>query len=120
MTTHTLTKDDLSQFYGTEVWYRHSLVKNVLYTEGVRYVAEHGGAYWLIDLIAFHQAATAVRAEPFQLWILTVQPNGTAGLTCQDGNGVAVYGIEIDYTDFPLNEIKFYFTDSVLMLPSEY
>ncbi|WP_425606571.1 DUF6876 family protein [Prosthecobacter fusiformis] len=26
----------------------------------------------------------------------------------------------IEFTDFPLDEIAFYFTDNVLMLPSEY
>ena len=41
-------------------------------------------------------------------------------LTCDDGNGRVVYAKRIDYTDFPLPEIKLYFSDSVLMLPREY
>jgi hypothetical protein len=53
--TKTLTNDDLIQFTGTEYWYRHAVVRDVLYTDGVKYVAQTGGAYWLIDEIAFAQ-----------------------------------------------------------------
>jgi hypothetical protein len=31
-----------------------------------------------------------------------------------------VYTKEIKYTDFPLDEITFYFTDNVIYLPSEH
>lgn len=46
-----LTEGDLAQFIGSETLYQHPGF-NVRYTEGVRYVAEHGGAFWLIDAIA--------------------------------------------------------------------
>jgi len=32
-------------------------------------------------------------------------------LTCEDGNGHAVYSIKIEFTDFPLEEIILYFTN---------
>lgn len=120
MTKHTLTHSELAQFTGTTVWFRHSLAKNVHYTEGVRYVAEKGGAYWLIDLIAFGQSEALVRAEPFQLWVLKVRENRTAHFSCEDGNGKEVLSILIEYTDFPLDEIQLYYTDTVILLPSEY
>jgi hypothetical protein len=41
----TLTADALRQFSGSETWYRLSLNRNVLYTEGAEYLAEQGGAY---------------------------------------------------------------------------
>lgn len=40
MTKKTLTKADLAQFTGTEFWYRHNLARNILFTDGVKYVAE--------------------------------------------------------------------------------
>jgi hypothetical protein len=120
MTTKTLTKADLAQFTGTEHWYRHGLVRNLLYTDGVKHVADAGGAYWLIDEIAFAQRfETAVAAQPFQLWKLTVK-HGVGVLTCEDGNGRRVSCKRIEYTDFPLPEISFYFTDNTILLPSEY
>jgi hypothetical protein len=55
MTTKTLSKSDLAQFTGSDNWYRHSINRNVLYTDGAKHVAEHGGAYWLLDEIAIIQ-----------------------------------------------------------------
>mgnify|MGYP000863103850 CR=1 FL=1 len=116
-----LTANALRTFTGTEHWYRHPLVRNVLYTDGARYVAEQGGAYWLLDAIAFAQkAVVAVAAEEFQLWKLTVQTDRSARLICEDGNGGVVFSKAIDYTDFPLPEIDLYFTNGVILLPSEY
>ena len=54
-TRKTLTHADLVHFTGTETWYRHPLNKKVLYTDGAQYVAEAGGAYWLLDEIACAQ-----------------------------------------------------------------
>lgn len=120
MTTKTLTEADLAQFTGTEHWYRHGLVRSVLYTDGVKHVADAGGAYWLIDEIAFAQRFdAAVAVQPFQVWKLTVR-GSAAVLICEDGNGHKVSCKRIEYTDFPLPEISFYFTDSTILLPSEY
>ena len=55
MTTKTLSTSDLAQFTGSENWYRHGINRNVLYTDGAQHVAEHGGAYWLLDEIAIIQ-----------------------------------------------------------------
>ena len=116
-----LTTNALRTFTGTEHWYRHPLAPGVLYTDGARYVAEAGGAYWLLDSIAIAQKfSTAVAAEGFQLWKLTVGDDRTVLLVCEDGNGRRVYAQAIDYTDFPLPEITLYFTNDVILLPSEY
>ncbi len=44
MSEKTLSKADLAHFTGSETWYRHGLVRNVLYTDGAQHVAETGGA----------------------------------------------------------------------------
>ena len=116
-----LTKADLGQFTGTEYWYRHWAVRSILYTDGAKYVADTAGAYWLLDEIAFAQKGNKqVAAEAFQLWKLNLRPDHTATLICEDGNGNVVFTKQLEYTDFPLDEIKFYFTDNVILLPSEY
>jgi len=121
MPDNTLTAADLLQFTGTEQWHRHGIVRDVLFTDGAKYVADQAGAYWLLDEIALAQrGSNCVAAEAFQLWKLTVNPDHTATLSCEDGNGNAVYSKEIPYTDFPLPEIALYFTDGVILLPSEY
>ncbi len=80
----------------------------MLYTDGLQYVAEHGGAYWLIDAIVFAQAIPTVVAEQFQFWILAVSSDHTATLACEDGNGKVVHTQKIP------------FTNNVILLPSEY
>ena len=83
----------LSQFTGSEHWYRGCINRRVLFTDGAKHVADSGGAYWLLDEIALAQLhVKAVAAERFQVWTLKadiVRHTGT--LTCEDGNGNTVF-----------------------------
>ena len=120
-TIKTLTKADLDNFTGSEHWYRHAINRKVTFTDGAKYVADAGGAYWLIDEIALIQPYDkAVAAQEFQVWKLTVRPDRTATLTCEDGNDNEVFRKEIEFTDFPLDEITLWFANGVIYLPSEH
>ena len=121
MTTDTaFTAEELAQFTGTANWYRHPLARTVLYTDGVKFIAERAGAYWLIDEIALSQLGEpALKGEEFQLWTLLVDAHA-AVLRCDDGNGGRLLEKRIEYTDFPEPGIRFYYTDGVIMLPGEY
>ncbi len=46
-----LNAEALAQFTGSQEFYRHALSGGCNYTEGVQYLAEAGGAYWLLDAI---------------------------------------------------------------------
>lgn len=115
-----LLEQDLNQFTGTDQWYRHGLVPKMLYTDGVRYFAENagGGAYWFLDIVA---------TELFQLQskvgfvVITADvAESKAQLYADDGNDNVIWQREIEYTDMPTGKWKFYLTDNVLLLPSEY
>jgi len=108
---------DLSQFYGTEGYYRHSFTQ-MDYTDGVRYFAEQAGAYWFLDIVS---------SEYFMLMrdlgFITIDlhsENGKADITVTDGNNKTLAKKHIDITDCPDGLYKFYFQDGVLMLTSEY
>jgi len=120
--TKTLTAADLRQFTGSENWYRHGLVRNILFTDGAKYLADRGGAYWLLDEIALAQRYDKrVSGEKFQFWKLAVNLDQHTGvLTCDDGNGNIVCTKQIPFTDFPLPEVQLYFTNNIILLPSEY
>jgi hypothetical protein len=119
--THPLRAEDLRLFTGTEHWYRHPLAREVCYTDGARHVAQAGGAYWLLDEIVIAQKYEAkVRGEGFQVWTLKVGQDASAVLACEDGNYNEVYRKKLEYTDFPLPEITLWFTNGVILLPSEY
>lgn len=119
---------DLAYFTGTEDWHRYSIAPFTL-TDGVKYVADEAGAYWLVDIVMSWQFDERVAREPFQVWKLVLDSTGTgATVYCEDGNGneIRVKSSEIGlpqkigFTDFPLPEITLWLTDNVLMLPSEY
>jgi hypothetical protein len=111
---------DLAQFCGTETHWRHR-TSRLTYTDGVKFLAEKAGAFWLIDLVASHQTAR-LRREEFQIWTLAVDRDKRpmAVATCQaDTNATVLVRQEIEYTDFPLPSVKLYLEDRVLMLPGE-
>ena len=119
-----LREFDLIQFCGSSEFFQH-WSKRLVYTEGVRYMAEHGGAYWLIDAVASYQPDKRIASRSdlvdFQLWELAVAEDKSATLTMRgDSDQPAVITQEIPFTDFPLAQIKFYVCNGTLMLPSEY
>jgi hypothetical protein len=119
--TKTLNKADLSQFTGSEQWYRHGINRKVLFTDGAKFVADKAGAYWLLDEIAIIQPHDKrVAAEGFQVWKLAVKADKSGVLTCEDGNGHVVYTKSIEYTDFPAEGVTLWFTNDTILLPSEY
>lgn len=114
---------DLECFAGSDNWYSH-WTRRGTYTDGVKFLAEKAGAFWLIDEIFGRQIYPAVRAEEFQVWKLIVK-DSAAQLSCgngnrdKEGNWIIVHKAEIKFTDFPLPEIKLYFENRVLCLPRE-
>jgi hypothetical protein len=109
----------LAMHTGSESVFRH-WTRRIVYTEGVQDLAEQAGAYWLIDLIASWTLDPKVQTEEFVVWKLTVKPDHTALAVAEDGNGNELARQEIEYSDFPLQEISLYLTDNTLLLPSEY
>ena len=119
-TTKTLNAAELAQFTGSENWYRHGINRAVLFTDGAKYIADQAGAYWLLDEIAIIQPHNKrVAAEEFQVWKLTVKPDRTAILACEDGNGRTVFKKTLEYTDFPAERAELWFENNTIYLPSE-
>lgn len=119
----------LGHFTGTEALNRWSpLFRRTLLTDGALYVAENGGAFWLLDAIASHQpkAMKNERLRKFQIWELKVNhKSGHAVLTCREDSDVKpAITQRINYTDFELDQIKFYVEfdgeHQTIMLPSEH
>lgn len=104
---------------GSENFYRDKITK-ILYTEGVKELAEGCGAYWLIDLIICHQTNKAVRQEPFQVWDLNRVGENQFFITCSDGNGKDLTSQVIPFSDFPNDLATIWLVDDCLMLPKEY
>lgn len=121
---------ELSLFTGTEAYHRLSFLhpKNFVTTDGIKFLAQKAGCFWLVDEIAFAQQIPIIKNDEMlqcmQFWKLKVHDNSSAILTCSRDEGDIVYKKEISFTDFLLDDVMLYLqTDdkySVLMLPSEY
>jgi hypothetical protein len=114
-------QNSLQQFTGSEECYRH-WSKRFIYTEGVKFLAENTNSYWLLDAIASYQPHIKnQRLKEFQIWQLEKHSDNSATLTCiEDSDIPPAIKQEIEYTDFPLQKVKIYLTNQVLILPSEY
>lgn len=110
---------NLSQFIGTEKYYR--ITHRHLLTDGTKYLAENAQCFWLMDAIASHLPKQY--DDYFAVANLTVK-NSSAQLTLDDGNGNVFAQQFIEYTDFPLSELKLYCAFDgeywIVMLTNEY
>lgn len=125
--------DQLRNFTGDLQRWHHPLFRKLIYTPGVRHLAERAGAHWLLDAVASwlgsEKFVAAVRQDSrvgeIHFWRLEVTARKSAVLTAVADAGEAPF-IEqvIAFTDFPLAEISLYVqfdgTHWTLMLPSEY
>jgi hypothetical protein len=120
MTNKPFHPDELLHYTGSTLWYRHFLCKWILYTEGMKFLAERVGAYWLIDEIVFAQKAkSSLPKQHLQIWKISVQ-NHSAVLECIGKDDAILYTKRVPYTDFPLSEFTVYYCNNTIMLPSEY
>lgn len=125
--------NELQCFTGDLERWRHPLCRKLIYTPGIKYVAERTGAFWLIDAIASWlpspQFRSAIRRDSriseIHFWKLAVADDRSAVLTVVADTGEEpLIRQEIEFTDFPLAEIDLYCAFDrehwTLMLPSEY
>ncbi len=109
---------ELRQFTGDIQRYQHPLNPRVLYTPGVKFLADTAGAYWLIDAIASwigsHQFNQALqqdeRLQWLHFWYLNVElASNKAVLTARADQGVRPFITQnIPFTDFPLEQQTLY------------
>ena len=112
-------QSELSQFISTEKLYR--ITHRHVLTDGTKYLAEQAKCFWLMTLIASY--LTRSYDDYFAVARLVVK-DSSAVLTLDDGNDTVFATQQIEYTDFPMNEIKLYCSFDgeywVIMLTSEY
>lgn len=114
----------LSQFASSDSLHSHPspLTEAFEYTDGVKFLADQAGAYWLLDLIASWQkrARRDSKLRDFQLWEIRVDTAKRRGVViCLRDAGDEAFRQHLPLTDFPLPSVKLYLENGVLMLPSE-
>ncbi len=120
--------EKLQQFTCPARYYRHWESK-MIFTEGIKYLAEKAGAYWLINtigLIAELHRRELIRHKVFRL-DLQVHDNGSGSIIVTAEDNLTIKEVLIEEIDFPLANITLFLTlgcspktQAVLMLASEY
>lgn len=119
-------RNALSQFIGTQHYYRYSpLFRHTLLTDGVKFLADEAGCYWLIDMIGSHLSSVPA-TESFVVARYAGTPNGSGLFSLTDDiparKTYATQGVT--HSDFMLDEIVLYVQRReagwVVMLRSEY
>ncbi|HYK01296.1 MAG TPA: hypothetical protein VE974_06040 [Thermoanaerobaculia bacterium] len=111
----------LAAFTGTADYHHHETA-SFSYSDGVKFLADEAGAYWLIELIASWQKRCR-KDRPLrtsQVWELRVDLETKSGvLVCLRALEDEVFRISLPFTDFPLAFMRLYLENEVLMLPGE-
>ena len=109
----------LAMHTGSEHIYRH-WTGTLRFTDGVKYLGDEAGAYWLIDNIAWASMTAKLADQDFVFWKLQVHADRTATLSAEDGDDRVLLSQPVPWTDFPLEEVRLLVTNNTLLLPSEY
>jgi len=114
-------KSSISHFTGTAPYIWNPFT-GLIHTDGIEHLAQRAEAHWLVsDIGAVFRYHPKVKGIPFQLWMLSVDDDNKAVLTCrEDCDTPIIYEQNYVYIDFPVGTWKMYLIDGVLMVPSEY
>lgn len=105
---------------GTERCHKYSLIPGFsAITDGVLILAEAAECFWLLDVIGSHQSNRKLD-KSFQVWKLIVDTRNASAVVQGFNDMELIVTQEIPYTNFPLEELKLYLMDGVILLPAEH
>lgn len=118
-------KTELQQFSGTIDFHRHSFFSHSTYTDGIQHLCEQANSYWLLDVI-FSYLPDIIKDKDY-FYVITLKKSEGNSFVFKIENEVTKLSIrqEIEYSDFPLDEITLYLAYNgeqlgyTVMLPSE-
>lgn len=128
-------QQNMSGFNGSQEFFALGFPnRNVYVTEGIKYFAAHAQCWWLITDLACYLPTILRSSKPNydklknkQFWKLKTAADGSALLTCGDGDGNnAIITQKYTSTCFPPNvEVQVWLfrnseKDFMVLLPSEY
>lgn len=112
--------DLLNNAVCTEKYHKFSPIPGFpLITDGVLALAEAADFYWLLTVIGSHQRNEKLDPS-FQVWKLTVHTETSSAVVQGYNDTTLIITQEVSFTDFPLEEVKLFLMDGILLLPSEY
>lgn len=118
-------EQNLKHFTGTEM-YHYIPILRTRFTDGLKYLATTADCYWLISDASVIAKSLKNRSK----WVtidfkrLSADKQDYTGYEAEivysDGNDNILETHRYNATDFPLDELRLFFVNDTLMLPSEY
>ena len=118
-------KEGLQHFHGTEMFYQIPLLRT-RFTDGLKYLANAADCFWLITDTSVIAKSLMNRSEFITIDFkrLSEEKQDFTGYEAEiiytDGNDNILEKHGYRVTDFPLDELRLFFVNDTLMLPSEY
>lgn len=118
-------KAELQHFCGTEMFYKIPLIKT-RFTDGLKYLAHEAECFWLITDVSVIAKSLSNRSHFITVDFKRLSEQEQEEKQCEaiikysDGNGNIYETHRYNVTDFPLDELRLFFVNNTLMLPSEY
>lgn len=111
--------DLLREHNGSDEYYKHGL-SNLHYTSGVQAACTSFKCYWFLDVVMSYQTKKFQEANEFQVWKLVRKKDNEFIAICEDGNDNKIITQIIEFSDFEHDNLTFWFTNRIVILPSEY
>lgn len=95
---------NLNQFTGSASFTRYNMFTKDVASEGVMYLAEEMGAYWLLDSLT---ACFINLKEKHDFLVIKLKPIHSHGMQIllEDGNENLWYTHEVEFTDFNFSKV---------------
>ncbi|MCM4168404.1 hypothetical protein KCTC52924_01976 [Arenibacter antarcticus] len=117
--------EGLQHFHGSEIVFQLPLLKTK-FTDGIKYLAHAAECFWLVTDTSVI-AKSLMNKSRFITIVFkkcSEQEKENLGyeatIVYSDGNGNIYETHKYNITDFPLDQLRLFFVDDTLMLPSEY
>ena len=88
---------------GASAYYQH-FTKSLLYTSGIKEMADALKCHWLIDIVASYQVSGKLRDIPYQTW-KAVAEDSKAVVRCFDSSEIPIVEQDVKFTTLPDGEI---------------
>tara|TARA_R110001583_G_scaffold49447_4_gene154869 strand:+ start:2180 stop:2560 length:381 start_codon:yes stop_codon:yes gene_type:complete len=117
--------EGLQHFHGSEMFYQIPLIQT-RFTNGLNYLAQVAECFWLITDTSVIAKSLMNKSHFITIDFkrLSKEKQDSTGYEAEmiysDGNGNILETHRYHLTDFPLDELRLFFVNDTLMLPSEY
>ncbi|MCF8714683.1 hypothetical protein JM658_07555 [Joostella atrarenae] len=118
-------KAELQHFVGSEMFFKIPLI-GTRFTDGLKYLTNEAECFWLITDTSVIAKSLSKKCSFITIDFKRLSEKEQLEKQCEaiinysDGDNNIFETHRYNVTNFPLDELRLYFIDDTLMLPSEY